>query len=102
MLVSTMTTFTGTFTGSPLEFPVDYHYLIPGHPNYHMPFHWHKEWEIIHVIKGTFIAYADDVEYTAHSGDCLLIRDGMPHGGTPVNCIYECFLFDLHGLYRRQ
>ncbi|MBR5247368.1 MAG: helix-turn-helix transcriptional regulator [Lachnospiraceae bacterium] len=83
-----------------LEFPVDYHYLIPGHPRYHMPFHWHKEWEIIHVIKGTFIAYADDVEYTAHSGDCLLIRDGMLHGGTPDDCIYECFLFDLHGLYR--
>ena len=83
-----------------LEFPVDYHYLIPGHPRYHMPFHWHKEWEIIHVIKGTFIAYADNVEYTAHSGDCLLIRDGMPHGGTPVDCIYECFVFDLHGLYR--
>lgn len=83
-----------------LEFPAEYHYLVPGHPRYHMPFHWHKEWEIIHVIEGTFIAYADDVQYTAHSGDCLLIRDGMLHGGTPDDCIYECFLFDLHGLYR--
>ena len=83
-----------------LEFPAEYHYLVPGHPRYHMPFHWHKEWEIIHVIEGTFIAYADDVQYTAHSGDVLLIRDGMLHGGTPDDCIYECFLFDLHGLYR--
>ncbi len=83
-----------------LEFPAEYHYLVPGHPRYHMPFHWHKEWEIIHVIEGTFIAYADDVQYTAHGGDVLLIRDGMLHGGTPVDCIYECFLFDLHGLYR--
>ncbi len=83
-----------------LEFPAEYHYLVPGHPRYHMPFHWHKEWEIIHVIEGTFIAYADDVQYTAHGGDVLLIRDGMLHGGTPDDCIYECFLFDLHGLYR--
>jgi AraC-like DNA-binding protein len=26
----------------------------------------------------------------------------MLHGGTPADCIYECFLFDLHGLFRNQ
>lgn len=85
--------------GTP-DFPFDYYYVDMSHPRYNMPFHWHKEWEIIYVLEGTFTAHADNAAYTAHSGDILLIRDGMLHGGTPDNCVYECFLFDLHGLYR--
>lgn len=85
--------------GTP-DFPFEYHYINSAHPRYEMPFHWHKEWEIIHIIEGTFTAHADDTMYIAHSGDILLIRDGMLHGGTPENCVYECFLFDLHGLFR--
>ena len=38
--------------------------------------------------------------HTAKAGDVLLIRDGMLHGGIPDDCIYECFVFDLHGLFR--
>lgn len=82
------------------EFPVEYFYIDSTHPRYNMPFHWHKEWELIHVLEGSFTAQADDTTYTATAGDTLLIRDGMLHGGTPENCIYECFLFDLHGLFR--
>ncbi|MBQ8813622.1 MAG: helix-turn-helix transcriptional regulator [Lachnospiraceae bacterium] len=85
--------------GTP-DFPFEYYYVDKSHPRYNMPFHWHKEWEIIHVLEGTFTAHADNTVYTAHPGDLLLIRDGMLHGGTPDDCIYECFLFDLHGLYR--
>lgn len=85
--------------GTP-DFPFEYHYITAPHPRYEMPFHWHKEWEIIHIIEGTFTAHADNAMYTAHKGDTLLIRDGMLHGGTPDNGIYECFLFDLHGLFR--
>ena len=83
-----------------LEFPVEYYYVDRQHPRYQMPFHWHKEWEIIHIIEGTFTVHGDNEVYTAHAGDMVLIRDGMLHGGTPDNCIYECFLFDLHGLFR--
>ena len=85
--------------GTP-DFPVEYFYLDSTHPRYNMPFHWHKEWEIIHVLEGTFTAHADDAVFIAHPGDTVLIRDGMLHGGTPDNCVYECFLFDLHGLFR--
>lgn len=82
-----------------LEFPCEYHYVNPIHPRYNMPFHWHKEWEIIHVLEGTFVAQIDNREYIAHTGDILLIRDGMLHGGTSEDCIYECILFDLHRLF---
>ncbi len=85
--------------GTP-DFPFEYHYVNSSHPRYHMPFHWHKEWEIIHILEGDFTVHADETEYALHSGDILLIRDGMLHGGTPQNCVYECFLFDLHGMYR--
>lgn len=85
--------------GTP-DFPFEYFYVDQTHPRYSMPFHWHKEWEIIYVLEGTFTAHADDAVFTAQKGDILLIRGGMLHGGTPENCVYECFLFDLHGLYR--
>ncbi len=82
------------------EFPVEYHYVDKDHPQYHMAFHWHKEWEIIRILEGEFLLRADGEEYLAHAGDVFLMRDGMLHGGTPRDCVYECFLFDLHGLFR--
>lgn len=85
--------------GTP-DFPFEYFYITSAHPRYEMPFHWHKEWEIIHIIEGTFTVHGDNEVYTAHTGDIVLIHDGMLHGGLPDNCIYECFLFDLHGLFR--
>lgn len=85
--------------GTP-EFPFEYHYINYAHPRYEMPFHWHKEWEIIHIIEGKFEAHCNDNIYKANPGDVILIRDGMLHGGMPDNCIYECFVFDLHGLFR--
>ena len=96
-----LTFYEQTQHGTP-EFPAEYHYLDLHHPRYNMPFHWHKEWEIIYVLQGTFPVYADGILHTAHAGEMLLIRDGMLHGGTPNDCIYECFLFDLQGLFRNQ
>lgn len=82
------------------DFPCEYHYVDTSHPRNNMPFHWHKEWEIIHILDGTFTAHADEAIYTAKAGDILLIRDGMLHGGFSEHCIYECIIFDLHDLFR--
>ena len=82
------------------EFPVEYHYVDETHPQYVMPFHWHKEWELIYVREGRFTLRADETEMDCGPGDAVLLRDGMLHGGTPENCVYECLLFDLHGLFR--
>lgn len=83
-----------------LEFPAAYYYVDASHPQYDMTLHWHKEWEIIRILKGSFVIQADEQELVAREGDFLLLRDGMLHGGTPKDCIYECFVFDLHGLFR--
>lgn len=83
-----------------VDFPAEYYYVDKEHPQYHMAFHWHKEWEIIRILEGEFLLHADEEEYAAHAGDIFLLRDGMLHGGTPRDCVYECFVFDLHGLFR--
>lgn len=86
--------------GTP-SFPVAYYYVDASHPQYQMPVHWHKEWELVRILKGTLLLHADEQEITGQSGDFFLIRDSMLHGFTPqTDCIYECLLFDLHALFR--
>ena len=83
-----------------LMFPAEYHYVDSKHPRYQMPFHWHKEWEIMRILSGSFQLHLDNASYSAGPGDILLIRGGVLHGGMPEDCRYECFVFDLHGLFR--
>ena len=83
-----------------LEFPAQYYYVDDRHPRYQMPFHWHKEWELLRIKSGVFHIYLDNEQITANAGDVLLIRGGVLHGGTPSGCVYECFVFDLYGLFR--
>lgn len=83
-----------------IEFPVEYYYVTKEHPRYQMVFHWHKEWEIIRILEGGLLLYLDGQEYAAKAGDVFLVRDGILHGGTPADCVYECLVFDLHGLFR--
>lgn len=85
--------------GTP-AFPVEYYYVDSRHPRYQMPFHWHNEWEILRVLSGSFQIHLDGEEYCACAGDILLIRGGTLHGGVPCDCAYECFVFDLYGLFR--
>ncbi|MBQ8803230.1 MAG: helix-turn-helix transcriptional regulator [Tyzzerella sp.] len=84
-----------------LEFPVAYYDIIPTHPHYTMPFHWHKEWELIRIRKGTVTLHVDDCEYTAREGDILLFRESMLHGSPPPEDVaYDCLVFDLRGLFQ--
>ena len=85
--------------GTP-EFPAEYYYVDSQHPRYQMPFHWHNEWEILRVLDGSLQIHIDNEEYCARAGDILLIRGGVLHGGIPNSCVYECFVFDLYGLFR--
>lgn len=84
--------------GTP-EFPVDYYYVDEKHSNYNMPFHWHKEWEIIYILEGELLLSIDGQELCAQRGDVVLLREGTLHGGVPKDCIYECFDFYFHGLF---
>lgn len=83
-----------------LEFPVEYYYVDSKHPRYQMPFHWHNEWEILRILDGSMEIFLDDEHYSLQRGDVLLMRGGHLHGGEPENCVYECLVFDLYGIYR--
>ena len=77
------------------EFPIAFYHVDEKHPRYEMPFHWHKEFEIVKVLSGTFHLMLSGTEIPAHSGESILIPSGVLHGGTPNDCIYECIVFDL-------
>lgn len=83
-----------------LAFPVEYYYVDMQHPRYQMSFHWHNEWEILRVLDGSMQISLDHEQHAMKKGDVALIRGGVLHGGEPVNCVYECLVFDLYGIFR--
>lgn len=80
------------------DFPVEFYHITDCHPRYVMPFHWHLESEIIMILEGSFDFTLDNENITAHPGDLLFIQDGIIHGGTPENCVYECLVFNMNTL----
>ncbi|MGN0778258.1 MAG: helix-turn-helix domain-containing protein [Aristaeellaceae bacterium] len=83
-----------------LDFPLEYHYLCEGHPRYQMPYHWHEEIELLHVLRGEFDLTLDGESLTLHAGDVVFIAAEQLHGGIPRCCDYECIVFDLQLLLK--
>lgn len=77
------------------KFPLAYYCVSQNHPRYQMPYHWHKEYEIIHIREGSLNLSLDGEEIAAEQGDILFIPGGAIHGGTPQHSVYECVVFDL-------
>lgn len=84
-----------------VDFPIQYYHITSAHPQYEMPPHWHKEFEIVHVYKGHFRLFLNNVEYYLGQGDIALISCGTLHRGEPEDCVYDCIVFDI-GMLRRQ
>lgn len=84
------------------DFPIQYYYVTETNPQYEMPLHWHREFEIIRVIHGSFTLYMDNVAYNLEGGDIALVEPGTMHRGEPCKCIYECVVFDLSMLRKRH
>lgn len=83
------------------DFPVEYYYVDHRHPRYHMGFHWHDEWELIRVREGTLLLTLDEEQHSLSAGSIALLPGETLHGGEPQNCIYECLVFDLYGLFKK-
>lgn len=80
--------------GTP-DFPIAFYHVDEHHSRYNMPFHWHKEMELIQVQSGSLRLFLDDREILARASDVILIEEGVIHGGIPEHCVYECAVFDL-------
>ncbi len=82
------------------DFPIQFYGVTETHPRYEMPLHWHKEFELIRVLSGTFHLFLQNKEYVMYPGDVALVSCGALHRGTPDHCAYECIVFDLNMLRR--
>ena len=80
----------GTF-----NFPIAYYHVTPLSPRYVMQLHWHTEYEIIRIMSGELELSLNDDVRTYKKDDVIFVTDGVLHGGTPNDCIYECVVFDL-------
>jgi AraC-like DNA-binding protein/mannose-6-phosphate isomerase-like protein (cupin superfamily) len=87
----------GTF-----DFPIEFYHITSSHPRYAMPYHWHIEYEIIRILEGKFLISLDEKEFTAKEGDVIFINSGTLHSGIPENCIYQCIVFDMNMLAKKD
>lgn len=83
-------------------FPVEYHFLTEDHPQYVMPPHWHKEFEILRVISGEITLHLNNKEHLLRAGDIIFYGSETLHRGEPRNCVYECIVFDAAILSQKQ
>ena len=47
------------------EFPFEFHHIDHTHPRYVMSYHWHVEYEIIRILKGSITVTLDEKSFTA-------------------------------------
>jgi AraC-like DNA-binding protein len=87
----------GTF-----DFPIEFYHIDSQHPQYAMSYHWHVEYEIIRILEGTFTISLDEKEFRAEQGDVIFINSGTLHAGVPENCVYECIVFDMNMLMKKD
>ena len=85
------------------KFPFEYYFIDSQSPRFIMPAHWHKEFEIIHVVRGGFELHLNNVTYPLQAGDFMTVDGGCIHHGIPTeDCIYECIVCNLNMLIRQQ
>ncbi len=87
----------GTF-----DFPIEFYHIDNQHPQYAMPYHWHVEYEIIRILEGKFKISLDENEFCTEKGDIVFINSGTLHAGIPENCLYECIVFDMNMLVKKD
>lgn len=79
-------------------FPVEYYHITEPHPKYQMAYHWHGEVELIRIIEGKLDVTLDNSEKSVSAGDYIFVNSETVHGATPIDCIYDCIVFNLQYL----
>lgn len=84
------------------RFPIQYYHVDIRHPQYEMPLHWHREFELIRVVSGRLKLFLDNTEYGLCAGDVISVNCGTLHRSAPPDsCVYECIVCDLGMLHKR-
>ena len=50
------------------DFPFEFHHIESNHPRYVMSYHWHVEYEIIRILKGSLTVTLDEKSFIATAG----------------------------------
>ena len=80
-----------------VSYPMEYYRIDTSEPNYDLPYHWHIEFEFIHILRGEYTLFAGTREYVLKAGDFFLMSSGILHGDSERfrgKCIYESLVFD--------
>lgn len=82
------------------DFPVELYITNHDHPRYEMVCHWHIEYEILRVVKGTLHLSLNERKYIIGEGDIIFISAGILHSALPQGdeCVYECIVFNMYYL----
>ena len=85
-------------------FPLQIYRVDRSHERFVMPLHWHSEFEIIKIKKGSFVLHADNAAFTLSEGQTAFLSGGTLHRGEPdgEDCVYDCAVFDLDMLRRKS
>ena len=76
------------------DFPFEFHHIESNHPRYVMSYHWHVEYEIIRILKGSLTVTLNEKSFIARPGDIIFVHSGILHSGIPDDCVYQCIVFD--------
>ena len=78
-------------------FPLQYNYCNTANPFYDLWLHWHTEFELIHVVSGSYRIFLLDHDEILNEGDICLIPGKMIHGDSADKGIgkYESAVFDI-------
>lgn len=89
--------FKETLQRGTIVFPVQYSLCSTVNPYYDLPLHWHEEFELIHVISGSYTVFINDHELTLQKGDLCLIPGKIVHGDGHEKsiCLFESVVFDM-------
>jgi len=83
------------------QFPVGFYRITDLQSVQILPYHWHKEFEIIYMTKGTALFQIDDECYEVKEGQAIFINGGRLHSGLSANnqpCSYDAIVFELEAL----
>ncbi|MBP3367231.1 MAG: helix-turn-helix transcriptional regulator [Treponema sp.] len=78
-------------------FPLQYNFCNTENPYYDLWLHWHTEFELIHIISGTYRCFVSDHELALNQGDICIIPGKVIHGDAPEkgSAKYESAVFDI-------
>lgn len=80
--------------------PLDYYYFGEEIEEGYVTYHWHPEWEIIHVIKGTLPLVVNDQNINVEAGQFYFLPPGNLHGIQWTNCAFESIVWDNERLMK--